>query len=62
MKKGNCISEYGEQTRGVFDRYTKQSIENIEILTVPLICDFGSKTEIIKVFGSPEAASKALNN
>ena len=35
-------------------------MENIQILTVPPISDFGSVTEIIKVFGSREAYDKAI--
>jgi type I restriction enzyme R subunit len=35
-------------------------MENIQILTVPPISDFGSVTEIIKVFGSREQYEEAI--
>ena len=37
-----------------------ENIENIQILTVPPINQFGSVTEIIKVFGSRMAYEKAI--
>lgn len=67
VKKRNYFTKYGEQVRNVLeallDKYADQGIENIEniqILTVPPIKDFGSVTEIIKVFGSREAYDKAI--
>ncbi len=67
VKKRNYFTRYGEQARHVLeallDKYADQGIENIEniqILTVPPISDFGSVTEIIKVFGSREAYDKAI--
>jgi len=67
VKKRNYFTKYGEQTRNVLEalleKYADQGIENIEniqILTVPPISDFGSVTEIIKVFGSREAYDKAI--
>ena len=67
VKKRNYFTKYGEQARNVLeallDKYADQGIENMEniqILTVPPISDFGSVTEIIKVFGSREAYDKAI--
>ncbi len=47
------------------DKYADQGIENIEniqILTVPPINEFGSVTEIIKAFGSREEYEKAIRD
>jgi type I restriction enzyme R subunit len=67
VKKRNYFTKYGDQARKVLeallDKYADQGIENIEniqILTVPPINEFGSVTEIIKVFGSREAYEKAI--
>lgn len=67
VKKRNYFSKYGDQARKVLeallDKYADQGIENIEniqILTVPPINEFGSVTEIIKSFGSREAYEKAI--
>ncbi len=67
VKKRNYFTKYGEQARNVLeallDKYADQgieSMENIQILTVPPISDFGSVTEIIKVFGSREAYDNAI--
>lgn len=67
VKKCNYFTKYGEQARNVLeallDKYADQGIENIEniqILTVPPISDFGSVTEIIEVFGSREAYDRAI--
>ncbi|MBK8806791.1 MAG: DEAD/DEAH box helicase family protein [Bacteroidales bacterium] len=67
VKKRNYFTKYGEQARNVLeallDKYADQGIENMEniqILTVPPISDFGSVTEIIKVFGSREAFDNAI--
>lgn len=72
VKKRNYFTKYGEQARKVMeallDKYADQGIENIEniqILTVPPINEFGSVTEIIKAFGSRaeyESAIKDLEN
>jgi len=72
VKKRNYFTKYGEQARKVMeallDKYADQGIENIEniqILTVPPINEFGSVTEIIKAFGSRaeyENAIKDLEN
>ncbi|MEZ7946961.1 MAG: DEAD/DEAH box helicase family protein [Macellibacteroides fermentans] len=67
VKKRNYFAKYGEQARKVLEalleKYADQGIENIEniqILTVPPINQFGSVTEIIKVFGSRMAYEKAI--
>lgn len=67
VKKRNYFTKYGEQARKVLeallDKYSDQGIENIEniqILTVPPINEFGSVTEIIKAFGSREGYEKAI--
>jgi type I restriction enzyme R subunit len=67
VKKRNYFTKYGEQARKVLEalleKYADQGIENIEniqILTVPPINEFGSVTEIIKAFGSREGYEKAI--
>lgn len=67
VKKRNYFTKYGDQARKVLeallDKYADQGIENIEniqILTVPPINEFGSVTEIIKVFGNKAAYEKAV--
>jgi type I restriction enzyme R subunit len=67
VKKRNYFTKYGEQAKKVLeallDKYADQGIENMEniqILTVPPISDFGSVTEIIKVFGSREEYDDAI--
>lgn len=67
VKKRNYFTKYGEQAREVLeallDKYADQGIENIEniqILTVPPINEFGTVTEIIKAFGSREHYEKAI--
>ncbi len=67
VKKRNYFTKYGDQARNILeallDKYADQGIENMEniqILTVPPISDFGSVTEIIKVFGSREEYDKAI--
>lgn len=67
VKKRNYFTKYGEQARNVLEalleKYADQGIENMEniqILTVPPISNFGSVTEIIKVFGSREAYNNAI--
>ncbi len=67
VKKRNYFTKYGEQAKKVLeallDKYADQGIENMEniqILTVPPISDFGSVTEIIKVFGSREQYEDAI--
>ncbi len=67
VKKRNYFTKYGYQARKVMEalleKYADQGIENIEniqILTVPPINEFGSVTEIIKAFGSREEYEKAI--
>ena len=67
VKKRNYFTKYGDQARKVLeallDKYADQGIENIEniqILTVPPINEFGSVTEIIKAFGSREEYERAV--
>ncbi|MEJ5993387.1 DEAD/DEAH box helicase family protein [Pedobacter sp. Du54] len=67
VKKRNYFTKYGDQARKVLeallDKYADQGIENIEniqILTVPPINEFGSVTEIIKAFGSREEYENAI--
>jgi type I restriction enzyme R subunit len=67
VKKRNYFTKYGDQARKVLeallDKYADQGIENIEninILNIPPISEFGSVTEIIKVFGNREAYDKAV--
>jgi type I restriction enzyme R subunit len=67
VKKRNYFTKYGEQARKVLEalleKYADQGIENIEniqILTVPPINEFGSVTEIIKAFGNREEYEKAI--
>jgi len=67
VKKRNYFTKYGDQARKVLEalleKYADQGIENIEniqILTVPPINEFGSVTEIIKAFGSREEYEKAI--
>lgn len=67
VKKRSYFTKYGDQARKVLeallDKYADQGIENIEniqILTVPPINEFGSVTEIIKAFGNREEYEKAI--
>ncbi|MDZ7614633.1 MAG: hypothetical protein U5K51_13750 [Flavobacteriaceae bacterium] len=49
----------------LLDKYADEGIENmenIEVLTVPPINEFGSVTEIIKIFGSRDNTTKPLKN
>lgn len=69
VKKRNYFTKYGEQARKVMeallDKYADQGIENIEniqILTVPPINEFGSVTEIIKAFGNRGEYEKAIKD
>jgi len=69
VKKRNYFTKYGDQARKVLEalleKYADQGIENIEniqILTVPPINEFGSVTEIIKAFGSREEYEKAIRD
>lgn len=67
VKKRNYFTKYGNQAQRVLeallDKYADQGIENIEdiqILIVPPINEFGSVIEIIKAFGSREEYEKAI--
>jgi type I restriction enzyme R subunit len=67
VKKRNYFTKYGEQARKVLEalleKYADQGIENLEniqILTVPPISEFGSVTEIIKSFGSRDKYEQAV--
>ena len=67
VKKRNYFTKYGDQAKKVLeallDKYADEGIENIEnvhILTIPPISDFGSVTEIIKVFGSRDSYDEAI--
>jgi type I restriction enzyme R subunit len=67
LRKRNYFTKYGDQARKVLEalleKYADQGIENIEniqILTVPPINEFGSVTEIIKAFGSREKYEMAI--
>jgi type I restriction enzyme, R subunit len=69
VKKRNYFTKYGEQARKVLeallDKYADQGIENIEniqILTVPPINEFGSVTEIMKAFGSRSEYENAIKD
>ena len=67
VKKRNYFTKYGEQTRqvleAILDKYADagvQEIENIKILQVPPITNFGSPTEIIMQFGGKQKYLEAV--
>ena len=67
VKKRNYFTKYGDQTRQVLeallDKYADvgvQEIENIKILQVPPISNFGSPTEIITQFGGKQKYLEAV--
>jgi len=67
VKKRNYFTKYGEQTRKVLeallDKYADEGIGNIEdmkILTVNPIDQFGSPLEIVQLFGGKKQYLKAL--
>jgi len=67
VKKRNYFTKYSEQTRKVLeallDKYADEGIENIEdmkILTVNPIDQFGSPLEIVQLFGGKKQYLKAL--
>jgi type I restriction enzyme R subunit len=67
VKKRNYFTEYGEQARKVLDalldKYATEGIENIEnmkILQVNPLSEFGSPLEIVKLFGGKKQYLKAL--
>ena len=67
VKKRNVFAKYGEQARKVLEtlleKYSDEGIENIEnmeVLRVTPLSEFGSPTEIIKEFGGKKEYLKAL--
>jgi type I restriction enzyme R subunit len=67
VKKRDVFTKYGEQARRVLqallDKYADEGIENIEdikILTVNPFDQFGTPTEIIRLFGGKKEYLKAL--
>ena len=67
VKKRNYFTKYGGEARRVLEalleKYTDQGIENIEdikILTVPPLNEYGSVLEIIKAFGNKEKYEEAI--
>lgn len=67
VKKRNYFTKYGEQTRQVLeallDKYADegvQEIENIKVLQIPPIDEFGSPTEIIMKFGGKQKYLEAI--
>ena len=67
VKKRNYFTKYGEKARDVLnallDKYAKEGIENIEelsVLKVEPLNDFGTPIEIINLFGSREKYLEAI--
>ena len=67
VKKRDVFTQYGEQARKVLeallDKYADEGIENIEdlkVLKVNPFDQFGTPTEIIKLFGGKQQYLKAL--
>ncbi len=67
VKKRNYFTKYGEQSRKVLeallDKYADEGIENIEdirVLYVSPLTQFGSPTEIIKHFGTKQKYINAV--
>ena len=67
VKKRNYFTKYGEQSRKVLeallDKYADEgitNIENIEVLKVKPLTDYGSPLEIIKSFGSKSKYLQAI--
>jgi len=67
VKKTDYFTKYGEQTRKVLeallDKYANEGIENIEdlkILQVNPLDQFGSPLEIIKLFGGKKQYLQAI--
>ena len=67
VKKRNYFTKYGVQAKKVMeallDKYADEgilNIENIEILRVPPLSDFGSPMEIVKEFGSKKKYLEAV--
>ena len=67
VKKRNYFTKYGEQAKKVLeallDKYADEgiaNIENIEVLSIDPLTNFGSPREIIKLFGSKEKYAAAI--
>ena len=67
VKKRDYFTQYGEQARKVLeallDKYADEGIENIEdmkILQVNPLNQFGSPLEIVKLFGGKKKYQQAL--
>ncbi len=67
VKKRDYFTQYGDQVRKVLeallDKYADEGIENIEdmkILQVNPLDQFGSPLEIVKLFGGKKQYLKAL--
>lgn len=67
VKKRNYFTKYGDRTRQVLeallDKYADegvQEIENIKVLQIPPIDEFGSPTEIIMQFGGKQKYLEAV--
>jgi type I restriction enzyme R subunit len=67
VKKRNYFGKYGEQARKVLetllDKYSDEgitNIENIEVLKVKPLTDFGSAIEIVKAFGGKAKYLEAI--
>ncbi|MCK5580010.1 MAG: restriction endonuclease, partial [Candidatus Omnitrophica bacterium] len=68
VKKRDYFTKYGDQTRKVInallDKYASDGIENIEelsVLKVDPFNEFGTPTEIIKLFGGKEEYIRVIN-
>ena len=68
VKKRDVFTQYGEQARRVLeallDKYADEGIENIEdikVLKVNPLDQFGTPTEIIRLFGGKQQYLQALN-
>ena len=67
MKKRDYFTKYGEQARKVLeallDKYADEGISNIEdikVLSVQPLTEFGSPVQIIKEFGSKDKYLQAV--
>jgi len=67
VRKSNCFVKYGEQSRKVLeallDKYADvgvENIENLEVLKVKPLADFGSAVEIIGMFGGKQQYFEAI--
>ena len=69
VKKRNYFAKYGEQSKKVLEalleKYADEGIENIEnmeVLKIKPLTEFGSPIEIIDQFGGKENYIKALKD